>query len=805
MSFEALTKVVIFVSAFCIGATFVYRRSRRGAGAVSPATTPRRTHRATLRDRPKALVAPLQLLGRLLRPLDSSGGQAAALLPGLAIPPRPASHVPVRSFEAIVEDTSTQRLLESIERKTRLTHNNFERDCIPVLRAFAEFVQFLPASECHHHAQPGGLWIHALEVVDAALTFRAGVELPSGASTEERKRQEHRWTYAVFAAALLHDAGKPVTDVRVTLFGPDPLAGLGTSQLWAPMAGPMRAFAAHFYSVAFIDASDRDYVAHTNLAAMLLHKFLPERVMRWLGEDAPLLSQLVDYLSGDDPDGTLGSVIKRSDSDSVRRNLLHGPRTRFASARTVPLIERLMRALRRMLAEGALPLNRPGAAGWVHDGKVWFVCARLADEVRSYLEQHESALGVPGKDRNDRLFDTWQEFGAALSAPDGGAVWRAHVQCEGWSPPEPFTLLSFRLQALFPDESQFPRSMNGSVTPVRLNPRGVAAGEPAVREGAPSLVDHAAAEPAAAAPTEALCARPIHAPNLAPEPRTTSATAPMAAADEDYTMPTLPHPLGRDIPGPAADLSSVRARDAEDADTLPAADQAAGEFNRGAHTETPQLAQPVQARQRGLRPGEGGATPPLAPAQRPVPAAAGSAAPVQFGTRTGGKGPTPAAAAFMAWVARAVATGELTYNEDGALVHFVADGALLLSPEIFRRFFAAHVPVSDGPIAALRQSHGDRAFARLQNELAKSGWTARNGDENLHYYAFLKADGSPSRTASFYLIRQPALFWSPVPVPNARIRIAARPKRMKLPRSADSGSDRPNHSQVGVPDAGTLP
>jgi hypothetical protein len=122
----------------------------------------------------------------------------------------------------------------------------------------------------------------------------------------------------------------------------------------------------------------------------------------------------------------------------------------------------------------------------------------------------------------------------------------------------------------------------------------------------------------------------------------------------------------------------------------------------------------------------------------------------------------------------------------------VAEGALLLSPEIFRRFFAAHASVADGPIAALRQSHGDRAFARLQNELAKSGWTARNGDENLHYYAFLKADGSPSRTASFYLIRQPALFWSPVPAPNARIRLAARPKKMKLPQGA-------------APDAGASP
>jgi hypothetical protein len=135
----------------------------------------------------------------------------------------------------------------------------------------------------------------------------------------------------------------------------------------------------------------------------------------------------------------------------------------------------------------------------------------------------------------------------------------------------------------------------------------------------------------------------------------------------------------------------------------------------------------------------------------------------------------------MAWVAQSVGSGSLKYNEDGALVHFVPEGALLLSPEIFRRFLSEHESVEGGPIADLRQSHGDRAFARLQNELAKSGWTVRNGDENMHYYAFTKADKSLSRTASFCLIGKPEVFWNPVPTPNERITRAPRPKRMALP------------------------
>ncbi len=135
----------------------------------------------------------------------------------------------------------------------------------------------------------------------------------------------------------------------------------------------------------------------------------------------------------------------------------------------------------------------------------------------------------------------------------------------------------------------------------------------------------------------------------------------------------------------------------------------------------------------------------------------------------------------MAWVANGVGAGTIKYNEEGAPVHFVCEGALLLTPEIFRRFLSEHEAVPDGPIAALRASHGDRAFARLQNELAKSGWAVRNGDENVHHYAFTKADKQLSRAASFFLIGRPELFWNPVPEANDRIRQAPRPKKMALP------------------------
>lgn len=790
MDLSSALNIAIGVAAFAAGAAAVYRLS----GPVGKSTA-----------RPNA------------RPFIAPATQ------------RPASHMPIRGFTDLCRVTETLALLSSVERKTRFSQANFQRDCLPVLEQLADFVQMLPASESHHHAHPGGLWQHLLEVADAALGFRAGLELPPGAATEERKRLEHRWTYAVFVAALLHDVGKPVTDVLVTLYTNDPRDG----RAWAPLAGPMRSFGAHWYSIAFADSSERDYQAHAKLGAMLLHSFVPARVSRWLAEDSDVLAQLLAYLSGEDKDGALGSIIKRADSDSVRRNLLHGPRTRFASARTRPLVERLMEALRRMLVEGGtLPLNRPGAAGWVYDGKVWFVCARLADEVRAYLSQHESLQGVPGKDKNDRLFDTWQEYGAVESAPDGGAIWRVRVECEAWSPPDAFTVLCFPLKNLYGDASLYPAPMKGRVLPVgspaspqvgsQVGPHVSApAGAGTVAHSSPPLQGEppASAHPAAAVAqpstgssdhtSSRLPSRPANAAVPASEPSAAravkrgdaaGATTPSPIAASAAHAPAHPVERVKEHPGsppgspsgsqagskssaqpsaqsaasahagPAGGLpADTRPREPSAGpgaahageDMLPAHETARAELVADRPLTTPELGSPLRPREKGQRP----------------PGAVSSA----------GRSPSPAATAFMAWVAQSVGSGSLKYNEDGALVHFVPEGALLLSPEIFRRFLSEHESVEGGPIADLRQSHGDRAFARLQNELAKSGWTVRNGDENMHYYAFTKADKSLSRTASFCLIGKPEVFWNPVPAPNERITRAPRPKRMALPVAPQPG------------------
>jgi integrating conjugative element relaxase (TIGR03760 family) len=373
--------------------------------------------------------------------------------------------LPVLAGRTLIARLEVDSLIAGIRAHSHASAENFQRHYAPVIDRALEFAQLLPASESHHHAQPGGMALHSLETALHALKRRQGRMLPPGVPTETQQRAQHRWTYAVFLAALLHDMGKAAHDLRVAYD-----SAAQANAVWNPLVGSLLELGATSYRVDFAHTATRSYAAHRRFPLVLLPKFVQAPVLGWLAEEGTLLQELSDYLCGERHDGALAELVGAGDRESVRRNLLTGPRQRFASARTAPLIERLMEALRRMLAEGAwLPLNRDGAAGWVAEDAVWFVSKRLADEVRRFL-QAQGDHAVPGEDKNDRLFDVWQEYGALIPNPaTGGAVWRARV--EGADYAHELTLLRFPLSRLYPEATRFPAAMQGRIVVLpALNP-----------------------------------------------------------------------------------------------------------------------------------------------------------------------------------------------------------------------------------------------------------------------------------------------------------------------------------------------
>jgi hypothetical protein len=96
-------------------------------------------------------------------------------VPSVASPATaPAAEVPKGMIQperaaSLLATPRRARLLEHIWQRTSLSRKQFASLCRTPLERYAELVQQFPASETHHHAYPGGMLDHGLEIVTYAL------------------------------------------------------------------------------------------------------------------------------------------------------------------------------------------------------------------------------------------------------------------------------------------------------------------------------------------------------------------------------------------------------------------------------------------------------------------------------------------------------------------------------------------------------------------------------------------------------------------------------------------------------------
>ena len=356
--------------------------------------------------------------------------------------------LPVLSARALFKELKVEGRIEQIRVLSAFPPETFNLVCLPALSAFAERVQLAPASEAHHHSGPGGMIEHTLEVVDIGLRLRKGYILPQGALAEEIMLGEHQWTYGVFVGALLHDIGKPIADHIITL---------DNGAVWSPSAGSLLQTGAKHYRIDF--NRERQYHLHTQLAMTMLPLIVPTAGREWLAKDQRLMAQLTAWLYGDNHKaGALGEILVQADMKSVRMNLGAGTRVQLATAKEMPLVDKLLRSLRMLIIDEKLPLNRNGGAGWVYDGFVWLVCARAVNTIREQLLA-DGHGGIPTA--NDRVFDILAEHKACELTPTGHSVW--HVLVKGDNYQHAMTVLKFHLSVLYSSPASYPKPMNGAI------------------------------------------------------------------------------------------------------------------------------------------------------------------------------------------------------------------------------------------------------------------------------------------------------------------------------------------------------
>ncbi|MFZ5506236.1 MAG: MobH family relaxase [Pseudomonadota bacterium] len=363
--------------------------------------------------------------------------------------PPPASDLPKglmrpESAASLLATPRRQKLLEHIWQRTSLSRKQFAVLYRAPLERYAELVQAFPASESHHHAYPGGMLDHGLEIVAYALKLRQSHLLPIGASPEDQAAQAEAWTAAVAYAALLHDIGKIAVDLHVEL---------ADGSLWHPWYGPLH----QPYRFRYRD--DREYRLHSAATGLLYRQLLDTQLLDWLSDYRDLWGPLLYVLAGQyEHAGVLGELVVQADRASVAQELGGDPARAMAAPKHA-LQRKLLDGLRYLLKE-ELKLNQPEASdGWLTEDALWLVSKTVSDKLRAHLLS-QGVDGIPAN--NTAVFNVLQDHAMLQPTASGKAIWRATITSEsGWS--HAFTLLRLA-PALIWEPSERPSPFAGTVT-----------------------------------------------------------------------------------------------------------------------------------------------------------------------------------------------------------------------------------------------------------------------------------------------------------------------------------------------------
>ncbi len=355
----------------------------------------------------------------------------------------PAEYLTPQSATELLSTPRRQKLLEQIWQRTSLSRKQFADLYQCPIERYAELVQQLPASHNHHHAYPGGMLDHGLESMVYALKLRQSHLLPIGATTEAQAAQTEAWTIVIAYAALLHDIGKIVVDVKVQM---------SNGCLWHPWNGPLN----RPYRFRYV--KERQYKLHGAAAGLLCTQIVPHSILDWLSSYPEPWNALLFFLAGQyEHAGTLGVLVIQADQASVAQELGGNP-TKALAAPKSSLQRQLIEGL-RYLAFEQLKLNQSRASdGWLTEDALWLVCKTVADKLRAHLLS-QGTEGIPSS--NDTLFNLLQDNAIIQVNTEGKAIWNATIQSGKWRRTLTFLKVA---PALIWESAERPPAFSGSVT-----------------------------------------------------------------------------------------------------------------------------------------------------------------------------------------------------------------------------------------------------------------------------------------------------------------------------------------------------
>lgn len=294
--------------------------------------------------------------------------------------------LPVSSTDEVL--VTQAELIERIRMALGLNIAEFEALLLPVLRNYAAFVHLLPASEAHHHRGQGGLLRHGLEAAFGAAQASDGVIFSIQGTPKEKRDTEPRWRLASTLAGLLHDAGKPFSDVTVSD---------GKGRAWDPNSDSLVDWAlSNNIDRYFLRWRDNRHKRHEAFSLLTLDKMIPTETRKYISDSntrPEIMGALLEAFSGVRTDGPVTKLMIFADRDSVQRDLKTNKLNVDEFAYGVPVERYVFDAIRRLVSSGKWKVNEPGAKVWrLHQGV--FIAWRSLGDMYDLISK-DKIPGIP--------------------------------------------------------------------------------------------------------------------------------------------------------------------------------------------------------------------------------------------------------------------------------------------------------------------------------------------------------------------------------------------------------------------------
>lgn len=330
-----------------------------------------------------------------------------------------AEGLPAKATERVLR---TQKdLIGKIKGTLRFNNDEFYQYVYPTIERYARYTHLLPASEHHHHRGAGGLFRHGLEVGFWAARRGESHQFCFGDTPRDRQKNEPKWQLALFFGGLVHDIGKPLSDVCVT-------DRSGKREWNAYDKSILQWCEDEELDRYFIRWRGHRHKRHERYTMMLIGEIITKDAKAFLNSGGrEIFDALTGSLLGTSASEEFTKIVLWADGESVKRDTVNKRLDIDEYSYSVPVERFIFDSLRQIVK--ATTINKPGAFVWRTEEGVFLVWERAVREILSITDKNK----IPGIPRNpESLADVLIEKGFATCYFNQGMsarYWTLYPEC----------------------------------------------------------------------------------------------------------------------------------------------------------------------------------------------------------------------------------------------------------------------------------------------------------------------------------------------------------------------------------------